>query len=79
MHQVGWSLPSSVIALPLAGCLKMTPSESHRGQPQCLEWVQGVASVRVWLPLQTGILARPAALWEAAETACLQQASMGRV
>lgn len=32
MLQVYWSLPSSVTSLPLAGCLKVTPSEGHRGQ-----------------------------------------------
>lgn len=26
----------------------MTPSEGHRGQPGCLEGVQGLVSVRAW-------------------------------
>lgn len=50
-----WSPLSSgvVISLPLEGCLKMTPSEGHQEQPQCLEWVQGLVSVRAQFPIQT--------------------------
>ena len=41
------------ISLPLEGCLKMTPSDGHQGQPQGLEWVQGLVSVRARSPIQT--------------------------
>ena len=47
-----------VISLPLEGCLKMTPSEGYQEQPQCLEWVQGLVSIRAQFPIQT---ATPAA------------------
>lgn len=42
-----------VISLPLEGCLKMTPSEGYQEQPQCLEWVQGLVSIRAQFPIQT--------------------------
>ena len=31
----------------------MTPSDGHQGQPQGLEWVQGLVSVRARSPIQT--------------------------